>query len=58
MDKEKEYVKIEVGAFYRFTHMLETLIEYSINNQSEYDVLHEMLVDFEHEVMVDTYGEA
>ena len=54
---DKEYVKIEVGTFYRFTHMLEMLIEYSINDQSEYDVLHGMLVDFEHEVTADTWGE-
>ena len=48
---DKEYVKIELGTFYRFVNFLDLLITWADVKKDEEEVLRTMLRDFEREVV-------
>lgn len=54
---EKEYVKIEVGTFYRFVQFLRYFVSVSGMKRDTADSLRSMIDDFENEVIDELYGE-
>lgn len=54
---EKEYVKIEVGTFYRFVQFLKYFVSVSGMKRDTADSLRSMIDDFENEVIDELYGE-
>ena len=52
MDK-KEYVKIEIGTFYRFVELLELMVSFSDISGTDAKYLVERIKDFEYEVLHD-----
>lgn len=50
---EKEYVKIEIGTFYRFVELLEMMVTFSDIRGSNANYLRECIKDFEYEVLHD-----
>ena len=53
MSEEKEYIKIEIGTFYRFVETLELLVEFSDIKNDNGEYLLDRLKDFEYEVLHD-----
>ena len=53
MSEEKEYIKIEIGTFYRFVETLELLVEFSGVRGYDAKYLSDRLKDFEYEVLHD-----
>ena len=50
---EKEYVKIEIGTFYRFVELLEMMVHLSDIKGQDAEYLEERIKDFEYEVLHD-----
>lgn len=50
---EKEYVKIEIGTFYRFVELLEMMVHLSDIRGQNANYLEELIKDFEYEVLHD-----
>lgn len=50
---EKEYVKIEIGTFYRFVELLEMMVHLSDIRRQNAEYLEERIKDFEYEVLHD-----
>ena len=48
---DKEYVKIEIGTFYRFVNFLSLLVDWSVPGKDETKCLQSMIRDFENEVI-------
>ena len=48
---EEEYVKIEIGTFYRFVNFLSLLVTWSVHGKDESALLQSMIRDFENEVI-------
>ena len=53
MNEDKEYVKIEIGTFYRFVETLEIFVACSEVSKENYNYLMERFRDFEYEVLHD-----
>lgn len=54
---EKEYVKIEIGAFYHFVDFLSLLVDWSVRDKDDNTCLKSMIRDFENEVVHGVDGE-
>lgn len=50
---EKEYVKIELGTFYRFVETLALMVTFSDIKRSNAEYLMDRIRDFEYEVLHD-----
>lgn len=50
---EKEYVKIEIGTFYRFVELLALMVTFSDIRGSNAEYLMDRIRDFEYEVLHD-----
>ena len=48
---DKEYVKIEIGTFYRFMEFLSLLVDWSVPGKDETKCLQSMIKDFENEII-------
>lgn len=58
LTESKEYVKIEIGTFYRFVNFLSLLVDWSVHGEDENICLQSMIRDFENEVIHGVDGEA
>lgn len=52
-ESRKEYVKIEVGTFYRFVELLKLIVSLSDIRGTDAEYLMERIKDFEYEVLHD-----